>query len=331
MSARTPILLRQYAAICLVSLGLGRATSALAARPADPIPCSTSRAVESIDRVAAAMLEWLTDVVSGVQAVPDRAVSTCIGSQPVDIALVPQISIADLRALLVPLYIASIPENDPWGTPYEYRLNVANLFSSHAIAVRSAGADRLLEGAIYAVGTTASPEADLVFFNDFRLRQPPRLDPVSRQEATLDEMEKLGWAMLAWKTDVPHAENPSDDPTVDLSLIPPITPADLAALLTPFYIRCVEALDGWGRPYDVRLNQEDWNPPLGAIRSAGADGAVEGNIYDTEIFPAEDFARDLVWSDLQFFQSPSPTRTLIFTDNFESATLWGTWSCGPGF
>lgn len=331
MPARTPTPLRRPAAICCVALGLVQGSSALAGGPIDPVPCATSQAAASIDRVAAAMLAWLTDVIAGLRVSPARGVSTCLGAEPVDIALVPPILVADLRALLVPFYIASVPANDPWGQAYEYRLNVANPLSAHAIALRSAGSDRLFEGTIYDVGTTPGPEGDLVYYNDFRVRQPPRLDPVSRQETTAERMLTLGWAMLAWANDVPHAHRPSGGPTVDLSLIPSIPPAELAALITPFYIRCIEELDGWGQPYDVRLDDEDWTAPLIAIRSAGSDGTVEGDIYDTEIFPAEDFARDLVWSDGDFFQSPSPTRTLIFTDNFESATLWGTWTCGPEF
>lgn len=326
-----PIRPRRQAVFCVLALGLVQEAAAPAAGPTDRVACATSQAVASIDSVAAAMLEWLTDVVSGLQASRPRGLPTCNGSEPVVVALVPPISIEDLRALLVPLYIGSIPQNDPWGTPYEYRLNVANPLSPHAIALRCAGADRLLDAAIYDVGTTPGPEDDLVFYNDFWVRQPPLLDPVSRQATTIEQMLTLGWAILAWANDVPHARNAGGEPAVDLSLIPSISPAALAPLITPFYIRCIEELDGWGQPYDLRLDDRDWTAPLVAIRSAGSDDTVEGDLYDIETFPADDFGRDLVWSDGQFFQSPSATRTLVFTDNFESATLWGTWSCGPEF
>jgi hypothetical protein len=37
------------------------------------------------------------------------------------------------------------------------------------------------------------------------------------------------------------------------------------------------------------------------------------------------------WSDGLDFQFPTGTPALLFTDGFETATTWGTWSCGPGF
>ena len=295
--------------------------------------CATVGAQASLDRVSTAMLMWLTDVVSGLDGAPPRGLPTCIGSAPVDVALVPTIPVDDLRALLVPFYISSIPTNDPWGTPYEYRLNVANPLSAYAIALRSAGSDRLFEGTTYDVDTTPGPASDLVRYNGFPVREPPRLDPVSRQQQTAAQILNLGTAMLSWFTDVVSAaqRSPAGGPTVDLTLITPITAGDLATFLTPMYIQCVPEKDGWGHPFDLRLNDDLLGTPVMSIRSPGSDGVVEGDTYDTEVFPAEDFGRDLVWSDGQYFRSPSPIRAAVFADGFESATLWGTWSCGPGY
>jgi hypothetical protein len=295
--------------------------------------CATSRAQASIDKVGRAMIRWLTDVVSGLAPLSALGGSACVGSEPVDTTLVPEISVADLRALLVPQYIDSIPAADPWGTPFDYRLNVAEPLSAHAIALRSAGADRTFEGTSYATGATSGAAGDLVHYNGFAVRAPPRLDAVSRQTQTAAQLVNLGTAMLSWFTDIVSAAQltPVGGPTVDLSLITPTSAADLAAFLSPFYIQCVPELDGWGRPLDLRLNDDLLGFPVMSIRSAGSDGILEGQIYDTEVFPADDFARDLVWSDGLTYRGPSSTRTQIFTDDFESARLWGTWSCGPGF
>ncbi len=279
------------------------------------------------------MLAWLTDVIIGLSTPLTPAGSTCAGSVPVDITQVPFISVTDLRALLVPVYIASVPANDPWGTPYDYRLNVANVFSEHAIAVRSAGADAVFEGSTYDIGTTSGSQGDLVHYNAYRLRQPPQLDPVSRQTNTTQEIETLGVWIMAWVFDggPPPLGASNGDPTVDLSLIPPISATDLALLVTPFYLLCIPEVDGWGNPYDYRLNADLVTLPTFSVRSAGADGLTEGTIYDIETFPADDLARDLVWSDGTYFRQPTTTRSGIFTDGFESATLWGTWSCSPEF
>ena len=82
--------------------------------------CVTSRAQEDLERVHAALYAWYLDVVSGIaSATPvDRRASAgtplCPGSPPVDVTQVPPIAVEELRALLVPQYIAAIPDSDPW-------------------------------------------------------------------------------------------------------------------------------------------------------------------------------------------------------------------------
>ena len=303
--------------------------------------CVTSRAQEDLERVHAAMYAWYLDVVSGIaSATPvDRRASAgtplCPGSPPVDVTQVPPISVEELRALLVPQYIAAIPDSDPWERPYDYRLNLPDLLGFSVIVLRSSGADGLFEGPTYEIGTTSGPADDLVIFNTTWVREPPRLDPVSRQEVTVERIDRLGAAMLSYWTDIISGaqRTPAGGPAVDLSLITPIAAVDLAGILqTPLiYTLCVPGEDGWGHPFDLRMNDNPLLVPFMSIRSPGRDGVLEGDVYDTEIFPADDLDRDLVWADGQDYRSPTPTRSEIFTDNFESATLWGTWSCGPGF
>ena len=283
------------------------------------------------------MNAWLADVTSGLTGGMPLGAAHCPGSPPVDVTQVPAISVVDLRDLLVPTYIDSIPEKDPWGKKYDYRLNLANPLSLHVIALRSSGADGHFEGPIYEVGGTSGPMEDLVIYNATWVRQPPRLDPVSRQVATVEGIQTLGTALLSWYIDAVSARSdgstggPIGGPTVDLSLITPASATDLAAFLTPFYTLCIPAEDGWGHPLDLRLNSDLFHDPVMSIRSPGSDGTFEGEVYDQETFPADDFARDLVWSDGTTYRTPSSIRSTIFTADFESATLWGTWSCGPGF
>lgn len=294
--------------------------------------------MDDLEQVHAAMYAWYLDAVSGLAPVGGRTAHgapLCPGSPAIDLAQVPPIAVEDLRALLVPQYIATIPAFDPWERLYEYRLNLPDLLDDFYIALRSSGADGLFTGTTYEIGATSGPAEDLVIFNTTWLREPPRLDPVSRQQVTLERIDTLGAAMLSYWTDVisgaPRA--PTGGPSVDLTLIDPIAAPDLAALLlTPFYYTlCVPAVDGWGYPFDYRLNDNPLAAPFMSIRSRGSDGVVEGELYDTEVFPADDLARDLVWSDGLYFRSPTANRAGIFTDDFETGALWGTWSCGPGF
>lgn len=299
--------------------------------------CATSRALRDLERVHAAIYAWYLDVVSGLAPFEGRTsegVPLCPGSPPVDLAQVPPISVEDLRALLVPQYIAAIPAFDPWERPYDYRLNLPDILGASYIALRSSGADGSFESTVYEVGVTSGPSDDLVIFDTTWVREPPRLDPVSRQEVTVERIDRLGAAMLSYYTDVVSGaqRTPAGGPAVDLSQILPLTASELAArLLTPFYTLCVPAVDGWGHPFDYRMNDDPLTAPFMSIRSAGRDGVMEGELYDTQLFPADDLDRDLVWSDGQHYRSPTASRAGIFTDNFESGALWGTWSCGPEF
>jgi hypothetical protein len=300
--------------------------------------CATARAQADLEQVHGAMVAWYLDVVSGIAPTGRTAglgAALCPGSPPIDMASIPPISLEDLRQLLVPNYIAAIPPFDPWERPYEFRLNLPDILGASYLAVRSSGADGVFEGTTYEVGTTNGPLDDLVIFNTTWVREPPRLDPVSRQKVTVERIDDLGAAMLSYITDIVSGlqGTPNGGPSVNLSQITPISTVELAALLQSplIYTRCVPDEDGWGHSFEFRMNDEPLFIPFMSIRSPGRDGLVEGDSYDTEIFPADNLDRDLVWSDGQYFQSPSPTRTAIFSDDFESATLWGTWSCGPGF
>jgi len=294
--------------------------------------------MDEIGRVHAAMYAWYLSAVSGFASSRGLARSgppLCPGGPSIDLELVPQIPVEDLRALLVPAYIDAVPAIDPWKRPYDYRLNLPDLLGEFYIGVRSSGADGLFEGSVYEIGATSGPAEDLVVLNTTWIREPSRLDPVSRQEVTVERIDTLGAAMLSYWTDIISGRQtlPAGGPTVELTAITPIAAPDLAALLlNPFYYTlCVPAGDGWGHPFDYRMNDEPLFLPFMSIRSPGRDGLLEGDLYDTELFPADDFDRDLVWSDGQYYQSPTAARAQIFTDDFESGAFWGTWSCGPGF
>ncbi len=332
------------AALALL-LGLAGAT------PAAPSgyrgDCRTAQAREDIAAIAAATRAWYLDVVSAATGAPPTAIPLfapiCPDSPPVDLELVPPIPAADLAALLVPGYIAAFPRIDPWGHSYDFRLNLAAILSADVIAIRSAGADGIYEGSVYDVRWTSGPADDLVFYNDFWVRDLPRLDAVSRQRVSLEQVRQVGDALLSWITDVVSAIAPEGDDRVDIDRGPEVDMADyesipvaeLAVLLAPrpdfYYTRCVPSHDAWGTPYDYRLNDNVLGWHVAAIRSLGADGAAEGDVYPVATFPADERHHDLVWADGDMVREPDDSGLAIFFDGFESGELWGYWSCGPGF
>lgn len=311
--------------------------TALPASAGEPATCAVEEAAADVAAVGAAITAWVSDQVGF--AFP--LLGSCPGSPPADVSQLPIITRADLADILVPDYLPAVPANDPWGNPYEYRFDV-NLPPGFGLAsIRTAGADGSFEGDVYSDGTTGGPDEDLVWMSFRFVRRPPRLDPVSQQLLTVAEVRDLGIALLSWLSDqvgvrgpggAAEAAAPAALGSVDLSLVTPRTQAYIASLLVPTYIDCVPDVDGWGNLYDYRLNDDLLGDPVMAIRSLGADATAEGDVYPFELFPPDDFHRDVVWSDGLFFQAPAAgPRTLIYSDGFEAGSLWGFWSCGPGF
>ncbi len=301
------------------------------------VSCASQRARAEISEVGAAMLAWLTDIIIGATprggGIPGPL---CVGEPPVDLSVVPQIATADLRSLLVPEYIEAVPELDPWNAAYEYRLDVENVYSADVIAIRSAGADGTFEGPAYGFRFTTGPSEDLVFYNARWVRDLPHLDPVSRQQRSVQQILHTGTSILAWLTDIPGAgarglsshEGPGQ---IDMTDFAPISAAELRALIEPFYIRCVPVLDGWDAPYDYRLNDDHQGKHVLALRSLGSDSLPEGDLYDVAPFPAGERQHDIVWADGVTARAPDGSEIEIFGDGFESADLWGYWTCGPGY
>jgi hypothetical protein len=79
------------------------------------------------------------------------------------------------------------------------------------------------------------------------------------------------------------------------------------------------------------LNEDVCQGHFGAIRSLGSDALSEGDLYPIATFPADERHRDIVWADGAMVQEPDESGLAIFFDGFESAELWGYWSCGPGY
>ncbi len=290
-------------------------------------------AMSEMERVGLATFSWLTDQV-GANLKQNVQNAVCAGGL-LDMADYPPITHQDLKQLLVPGYIAFLPEIDPWGNPYDYRLNLANLLSPNLMAIRTAGADGTFAGNPYEVGFTSGPSEDLIWADGFFVREVPQIGAGARQDRSFEDIRNLGVAWMSWLTDNLFAARAALDvatpvPTVDLSTLIQVSHAELVDMLIPsasfFYIRCVPELDAWGNPYEFFLNDNLFAQHVLALRSAGADGLFEGDVYFANTFPGDDFERDLVWADGLSVQSPDGHQ-LIFADDFESGDLWGTWSC----
>ena len=74
-----------------------------------------------------------------------------IKKKTIDIQDNPLVSRDDLEDLLVPNYLAAVPETDAWGNPYEVRINTDNLMAKTVISIRSPGRKGYYAGDVYKV------------------------------------------------------------------------------------------------------------------------------------------------------------------------------------
>jgi hypothetical protein len=135
------------------------------------------------------------------------------------------------------------------------------------------------------------------------------------QKRTVVDIRNVGTAMWSWyKAEVAprrspeshkKAEQESRTKEVDFQRVPVISREDLAAILVPRYIAAIPAEDGWGHPYEFRLNTRDANAiVVMALRSAGRDGQFSGSHYSVSSFGPSEFDQDLPWMDGYFVRWP---------------------------
>jgi len=134
----------------------------------------------------------------------------------------------------------------------------------------------------------------------------------AKQRKTVADMRNLGSALFSWLTDQVGAGAAGQQEAMDLALYPDISRAELRKLLVPQYIVEIPELDGWGHPYEIRLNAKDvLARNVMSIRSPGRDGRYSADVYTIEELEPGDYDQDLVWADGFFVRWPrkhaSPT------------------------
>ena len=148
------------------------------------------------------------------------------------------------------------------------------------------------------------------------LRAQERDNPnVVAQKRTIIDIRNVGTAMWNWyhdqvapkRTAESHARAQEESKTlsVDFTRVPVISREDLAAILVPKYIAAIPAEDGWGHPYEFRLNTQDPNATVVmGVRSGGRDGVLSDGNYTVDSFNPTDFDQDIAWLDGFFSRWP---------------------------
>ena len=158
--------------ILVAPLLVGAAPSAPSA---DDTP-KVKQAVNDLRSVGTAAWAWYKTEVEPRRSAEARKAAEKLAKEgkPVDLANIPVISTADLRKILVPNYIQSVPEQDPWGNPYEYRLNTTDPNAPQLISVRTAGQDGAFSSTFYEIGgfPVSRADEDIAWMDGYFIRWP---------------------------------------------------------------------------------------------------------------------------------------------------------------
>ncbi len=129
---------------------------------------ATRQTITDIRAVGTAMYTWYKDKAKK----PEKSGNP--DPVQVNISEVPAISREDLEKLLVPKYIAHVPETDGWGNPYEFHLDVQLKAHQGVMGLRSAGRDGAFSGETYQIGGFPLNEfdQDIAWVDGFFVRWP---------------------------------------------------------------------------------------------------------------------------------------------------------------
>jgi len=126
------------------------------------------RTVADMRLTGTAMFAWLTDQTGAAAA---GAATTLVTMSDYK-----AITYANLRNLLIPLYMQEIPERDGWKTPFNFYLDPANPKAKQLMAIQSGGRDSSAPAATYSV-TSFDPtdyDQDIVWTDGYFVRWPQK-------------------------------------------------------------------------------------------------------------------------------------------------------------
>lgn len=157
-----------------LSLGAQPATSPETAHELDKVRAS----VHDLRNVGTALWNWYNDEVLPNRSEDAKKAANKLGKngKTVDLENIPVISTSDLRKILVPKYIQEVPERDPWGNPYEYRLNTQDPNAPQIISLRTPGQDGKFSGNAYSIGGFPDKTSgeDIAWMDGYFIRWPER-------------------------------------------------------------------------------------------------------------------------------------------------------------
>ena len=126
------------------------------------------KTMANINSIGRSMMSWLTDQAGAAAA------GAGTGADELEIEDFESITKEDLEAIMVPVYMATVPRNDGWGSAFDYYLKVIEFNDSNTIAIRSPGGDGVFSGTTYTMSPFVSTDynQDIVWADGIFFRWP---------------------------------------------------------------------------------------------------------------------------------------------------------------
>jgi hypothetical protein len=158
-------------------LALPLVTSADSTLPNEADTTAAKQSIQDIRNVGTAMYNWYkTEMAPKRSPESHNKAEEAAKAPSVDISAIPAISREDLAKVLVPKYIAAIPEKDCWVHPYDFHLDTKNPDAIPVMGLRSAGRDGKFSGNVYEVGgfSPADADQDISWVDGYFVRWPEK-------------------------------------------------------------------------------------------------------------------------------------------------------------
>ena len=128
------------------------------------------KTMANINTIGKSMMNWLTDQAG--------AAAAGFTAEQMDLQNFLTISTDDLAAIMVPVYLPTLPRNDGWGSAFDYYLKVIDFNDPDTIAIRSPGGDGVFSGTTYTMApfTTTDYDQDIVWADGLFVRWPQNWD-----------------------------------------------------------------------------------------------------------------------------------------------------------
>ena len=125
------------------------------------------KTMANVNSIGKAMMNWMTDQAGAAAA---GAAATDV----VDMDNFENVSHEQLDAIMVPVYLSTIPKSDGWGSDLDYYLKIVNFNEENALAIRSPGKGGFWDGDAYTMAPFVSTnyKMDIVWADGMFIRWP---------------------------------------------------------------------------------------------------------------------------------------------------------------